>query len=1018
MKNSADRGLGFLAARPIIANVLVVWIVLTGLVAFSYTKKEVFPAFSNDTIEIDTQYIGATPLEMEQQIIMPIENALNGITGIKTIRATAENNQARVIVELYHGEDIRALRQRIQDAVSRVEVFPEDADQPIVTQNINKVQVLQIILYGAHANADALKYHIDTLYTQLQSNRAIGPVEIENRRSRAIYVDLPQSLLHKYHLSLHDVAQRIRSYAKSETAGIVKHEEGDIALRFEQRPESAALYRHVPIVPNDKGQSVTLGSLAHIYEGYVEDNSDLTYNGYPAAAINVYRVGDLTPAGISEAVRKTLSAFQTTIDLAGLQTVVVEDRSRIFQQRADLLLGNGVVGLILVLALLGIFLDVRLAFWVGVGIPISFCGAFILFPATDISINMVTMFAFIMCLGIVVDDAIIVGENIYIYRQAGMKPLAASIAGVREVALPVTFSVLTNIIAFLPLFFVPGVMGKIFIYIPAVVVSVFVVSLCESLWVLPAHLASVRQLTPIHVGSFSAHVQALREVCGDYYTAALSWSLRYRYVVFTSAVTILLLCLAAVFGGRMGLELFPDVEADIASATAVLPPGATPTQLAAVASRIEAGLHQMQNALDDPTVVTGVYTIMEHHTVKTKMILVDAATRDITTRQLVQSWQRAVGDIPGIDSLVFSVNDRGPGAGPDLAIQLSHHDLATLHQASTSLAKHLQRYPLLSGVEDGIPKGRRQWSFTLNEKAHALGLTTQYILAQVKAGFYGVEALTQHRGRDEVEVIVRLAIADRDSLHDIENFLFYTPTGTEVRLGDVVTVDDGYTDASIQRQDQRRVLTVTAEAYPKSALVEVKHDLDTTIFPALRAAYPEITIGYSGKQEDISLSMQSLAVGLLLAVLMMYALLTVLFNSVSKPAIILAIIPFSFIGVVLGHYLLGYALSVLSLFGVVALTGVVINNGVVMMQFIQNNLATMPIAEAIVEAAKRRAFPVFLTSVTTFFGLLPIILERSMQAKFLIPMAVSLACGVLFSLVVTLVLLPVMCQIIADRSEG
>lgn len=1016
MANTTNTGLGFLAARPIIANVLVVVIVLSGLVAFSLTKKEVFPAFSNDTVEIQTNYIGATPLEMEQQIIVPIENALTGISGIKTIRATAENNQARVIVELYNGEDISALRQRIQDAVARIDVFPEYADKPIVTQNINKVQVLKIILYGPHADTNTLKHHIDTLYTQLQSNRAIGPVELEKNRARAIYVDFPQSLLKKYRISLLDVAHRIQSYAKSETAGTVKHIGGDIALRFDQRPESASLYHDVPIVSGEQGQAVMLGNMADIYEGYIDDNTGMSYNGHPAATINVYRIGDLTPAGISDAVQKTLSTFNTAIAPSGLHTAVVDDRSRIFQQRADLLVENGLVGLILVLGLLGIFLDIRLAFWVGVGIPISFCGAFLLFPVTDISINMVTMFAFIMCLGIVVDDAIIVGENTYIYRQAGMKPLDAAIAGVREVALPVTFSVITNIIAFLPLFFVPGVMGKIFVYIPAVVVSVFVVSLLESICILPAHLACVTQLSPIRSGSFSAYVRSLRGWCGGYYAVVLSWALRHRYIVFSTAVTVLLICLAAVFGGRMGLELFPDVEADIASATAVLPPGATKAQLIDVASRLEAGLAEMRQNLQDPSIVTGVYTTMEHHSVKTKMILVDATMRAVTTRQLVQSWQQAVGHITGTDSLVFSVNDRGPGAGPDLAIKLAHNDLTTLHQAATTLAKQLQRYPLLSGVENGIPKGRRQWRFTLNDQAHALGLTTQYILAQVKAGFYGVEALTQHRGRDEIEVIVRLAAVDRDSLHDIENLVFYTPTGAEVRLRDMVTIDDGYTDASIQRQDQRRVLTVTAEAYPKSALVEVKHDLNTEIFPALRSAYPGLNIGYSGKQEDISLSMQSLAVGLVLAVLMMYALLTILFNSVSKPGVILAIIPFSFIGVVIGHLLLGYALSVLSLFGVVALTGVVINNGVVMMQFVQNNLTSMPIAEAIVEAAKRRAFPVFLTSITTFCGLLPIILERSMQAKFLIPMAVSLACGVLFALAVTLILLPVMCQIIADNA--
>jgi multidrug efflux pump subunit AcrB len=1002
----------YFASRPAVANILMLIILFSGGFSFLNTKKEVFPEFSNDNVEIDTIYPGASPQDIESSIVLPIENAISGLPGIKKITSKSEEGKAIVIAELYNGEDVNLARQRIQDHVARITVFPDLAEKPIVSQNINKRGVLKVILYSNDSNQELLKYYADKLYDEFRSNPNIGPIEIKNVPDLAIYIDVSKSFLQKYKISLLDVANKINQFAFSKSGGVIETDFGDISLRFDGRRDYADDFIDIPVIETRSGKPIFLGSAANIYEGFQDNNNSARFNGKKAISLDVFRVGSLTPNQVSDAVSKYLAKFSHNLPHS-VKTVIVDDRSKAFIQRANLLRENGLIGLFLVLLLLGLFMDLHLAFWVAMGIPISFFGAFLLFPVADISINMVTMFAFIMCLGIVVDDAIIVGENINCYRRKGFSPLDSAVYGSSEVAAPVTFSIITNIVAFLPLFFVPGVMGKIFIYIPAVVVSVFFISLVESFLVLPAHLSVVKN----EKKSSSARLVIktfIAKKLGRIYRRLLDFSIKQKYTVVALSTSILLITIALVVGGRMGLELFPDVESDIATATVKLVPGSSSSSLYAIEKQLLNSANKTLDFFDDKNISKGVYTSIVGDEVKARIYLVDSDNRSVSTRAIIERWRTNFSWGPGVSSMSYSVNERGPGAGPDLTIELTHSDVVSLKLAASWLADKLRSYNILSDVDDGISMGKRQFNFVLNDNAHALGITSQEVTSQVKAAFHGIDALIQHRGKDEIDVVVRLPKEERDDEQDIRNFFIHTKSGAEVRLADIVEIREGASYSKIERKNSKRVIAVTAEAYPKSALVNVQNDLESKVFQEMKSKFPGIRYSYGGKQTDINDSMSSLFVGLVLALIMMYGLLTVLFNNMIQSLIILLVVPFSFVGVVFGHLLLGYSMSVLSLFGMVALTGVVINDGVVLMRFIQDNLTKLTFTEAITEAAHRRAAPVALTSITTFVGLLPIISETSMQAQFLIPMAVSLAFGVLFAMLITLLLIPAICSILDD----
>ena len=757
----------------------------------------------------------------------------------------------------------------------------------------------------------------------------------------------------------------------------------------------------------------------------------LTYNGKPAAMVTVYRIGKETPLQIARASERYVQELNESLP-AGLGIGIWQDRSKIFEQRANLLLRNALIGLVLVFTLLSLFLESRLAFWVMLGIPISFLGAFLFLPMLGVSLNIISMFAFIIALGIVVDDAIIVGENIYEHHRQGLPFDEAASKGAKEVALPVTFSILTNMVAFMPLLFIPGFMGKIFEIIPSVVIVVFFLSLIESLFVLPAHLSWQKEVT--HRGwRGTLHHQQQRfsiwfsHMVKTRYGPMLHRILEHRYLTVSICFFVLIITVGYVRSGRMGLSLFPRVEADYAFASATLPYGSSVERTRAVQQQLIDAAQFVASEHGGETLVKGIRAEIGGasnrgrggHVTQVSMLLTDPEVRPISTMEVIRHWRKQVGQIAGLESLVFQSDRGGPGSGSALTIELSHRNLDALEGASEELAQALSNFPIVKDISDGFVPGKQQIDFTIKPEGQALGLTAREVARQVRDAFYGAEVLRQQRGRNEIKIIVRLPKAERASEYNMEEFIVRTPSGTDVPLRDIVDVKRGRAYTTINRREGRRVVNVTADVSPRSQAGRVLATLQAETLPELENRYPGLQIGFEGHQAEQRESLSSLGIGFIMAMIGIYGLLAIPFRSYMQPLIIMVSIPFGLVGAVLGHIIMGYSLSILSMFGVVALAGVVVNDSLIMIEFANRKRhAGMSHRDAIYAAGIRRFRPIMLTTLTTFGGLAPMIFETSRQARFLIPMAISLGFGILFATLITLCLVPCLYLMVDDLQNS
>jgi multidrug efflux pump subunit AcrB len=632
---------------------------------------------------------------------------------------------------------------------------------------------------------------------------------------------------------------------------------------------------------------------------------------------------------------------------------------------------------------------------------------------------MVTMFAYIVTLGIVVDDAIVVGENVYRLRRDGLSRFQSAVQGVREVIMPVTFSVLTNMVAFMPMFFVPGFMGKIYKFIPLVVICVFAVSLIESLFVLPAHLAHIsekRKRGPLRwialaQEAFSAHFEGLVK---RRFGALLRHSLRHRYIVLAAGLAAIITTGGYVKSGRMGMELFPSVESDYAFVEVSLPASASRDEVARLEKRIYNAAVEVANENGSDRLVKGFLTSVRDKRVQARVYLTDPDIRPIGTTRFTQLWRQRVGRIPGLESILFQSDRGGPGSGKALTIQLSHRDNDVLEQAGRDLAASLGEFAGVSEIDDGSASGKDQLDIRLLPAGARMGLTSREIARQIRNAFYGAVALRLQDGRNEVTVRVWLPEQERTTMDTIENMVLQASKG-EILLQNAAAIEPSQAYSSIRRVDGRRTVTVTADVTPRSKSEQITAGMNADVLPQLMARYPGLSYSYEGRQADTRESVKGLINGLLLAMLGLYALLAIPFRSYFQPLIIMFSIPFAMIGAVIGHLLMGYSLSVLSLFGMVALTGVVINNSLVLIDFANRKRRAGDLAlEAIHAAGLQRFRPILLTTLTTFGGLAPMIFETSRQAKFLIPMALSLGFGMLFATLVILIMTPSTYMVLED----
>ena len=859
----------------------------------------------------------------------------------------------------------------------------------------------------------------ETVRDRLLNDPEISHVELSGVRDYEISIEIPQSVLRTYGLTLDEVAAKVRKGSVDVPGGAIRTESGDVLVRVTERRDVGREFGGIPIISSPDGTELLLQDMATIRDGFEETDSFATFNDKPAVMIEVYRVGKQTPISVSDAVHRQIEELNEILP-EGFELVARNDRSKIYRQRLNLMLRNGYIGLGLVFILLALFLEIRLAFWVSLGIPISFLGSFLILPFLGMSINMVSMFAFIVTLGIVVDDAIVVGENIYYYRQQGMGRLEASITGARDIAMPVTFSVLTNMVTFMPLFFVPGFMGKIFKEIPVVVVMVFFISLIESLFILPAHLShkdrrgGKRFLPKLHelqqrFSAFFMHLVRNR------YGPFLALVLRWRYVSIAAGLMILLLAFGFIKSGRLGFELFPKIESDYASVTARLPFGTSVERTLEVKRLLVQAGQKVAGDNGGEKLVEGIYASVNGNQTGVRIYLTPPKIRPISTAEMTRLWRREVGEIAGLESIKFESDAGGPGRGPAISVELSHRDVKVLELASAELADALSYFPNVMDIDDGFSPGKQQIDFKVRPEAQSLNLQASDIARQIRQSYYGAQAIRQQRGRSEVKVMVRLPKEERVSEYHLEEMILRTPDGGEIPLLDAVTLQRGRADTSIERRNGRRVITVSVDVRPRSKAAQVTDTLNSEILPQVVNHYPGLSYSYQGRQADRAESIRSLIRGLLIALIIIFAMLAIPLNSYIQPIVIMAAIPFGLVGAVIGHIIMGYSLSVLSLFGVVALSGVVVNDSLVLINFAnRRRLKGMAAIDAIQEAAIQRFRPVMLTTLTTFGGLAPMIFETSRQAKFLIPMAVSLGYGILFATLITLIIVPSFYIIVED----
>ena len=1020
--------MSWMAGHGVAANLVMLICLVGGFLALRNMKQEVFPDIALDIVTVSVAYPGASPEEVEEGILLSIEEGVRNLEGVYEVTSTAREGAGIVAIELLHGANIFRLAQEIKSEVDRIVTFPEDAEEPEVRINQIWRNVLTIVLHG-DAPITMLHPIAEDMRDFLLQSPDITQVDVEGVPPLEISIEPSQDVLRRYGLTLGDVAARLTASAADIPAGGLKTSGGEVLVRLTERREYGRQFEELPVIVTENGGEVLLRDMARVYDSFADTDRYSRYDGRNAVMLEVYRVGKETPIQVADAVRRQLEEFERFLP-PGIHAAIEYDRSDMYRQRVQLLLKNGAIGLILVLLLLGLFLEARLAFWVMLGIPISFMGSFLFLPLAGVTINMMSLFAYIIALGIVVDDAIVVGENIYYYRQKGLSPLAASIQGVREVAMPVTFSITTNIAAFLPIYFIPGVTGNIFRMIPIVVCIVFIISLIECLFVLPAHLGHERRRQRAGVGKWLHEKQQRFSQWFTWwvyhrYGPVLVFSLRHRYLTILTALCVLTVTLAYAYSGRMGFQLFPIVESDYSDANVVLPYGSPVERTEAIVALLEAGARKVRDDSGHPELVTSIVTDIGQgggHVGRVRARLADPEIRNkiMGTEEFTRRWREVVGEVPGVEYMRFAADTGGLGGrGRPITVELSHRSMEVLEQASKDLAADLSDYSGVEDVDDGFRPGKQQIDFTLRPEGKSLGLTAREVARQVRHAFYGAEVLRQQRGRNEIKVMVRLPLVDRASEQMVHDLMIRTPGGVYVPFREIATLERGRAYTTIERRNGRRVVQVSSDIVPRSRAGEVLADLSEAVLPTLMQRYPGLSYSFEGHQADIRESMGSLRFTFMLALLAIYAMLAIPFRSYIQPFIVMLSIPYGIVGAFFGHLIMGYDLCIPSMFGIVALSGVVVNDALVMISFAnyhERHDGKTPM-ESIYNAATQRFRPIMLTTLTTFGGLAPMIFETSRQARFLIPMALSLGYGILFATFIILLIVPSMYMIANDVKQ-
>ncbi|QYK13681.1 efflux RND transporter permease subunit [Shewanella rhizosphaerae] len=1024
METNTNKGIiAWFARNSVAANLLMFALLIGGLFSTVLINKEVFPSFELNYLQITVAYPGAAPQEIEEGINIKIEEAIQDISGIKKVTSVASEGSGSVTIEVEDGFDAQDILDEAKLRIDAIATFPDNIEKPNIFRIKPENNVIWVSVYG-DMNLHEMKELAKSIREEITALPAVTRAQVTGVRDYEIGIEVSEDKLREYGLSFADVAMAVRNSSIDLPGGSIRAEDGDILLRTKGQAYTGDDFAKIVVKTRKDGSRIMLPEVANIRDDFEERLEYTRFNGKPAAIIEVLSVDDQNALDISSQVKAYVEERRATLP-ASAQLDTWGDLTHYLKGRLNMMLSNMFYGALLVFIILALFLDLRLAFWVMMGLPVCFLGAMLLMPLEpfSLSINMLTLFAFILVLGIVVDDAIVIGESAYTEIERHGHSLDNVIKGAHKVAMPATFGVLTTIAAFIPMLMVSGPMAIIWKSIGLVVILCLAFSLVESKLILPAHLAHLKPRRPspnpnLFVRFKTALNNKVQHFIHHSYRSFIGRCIEHRYNVVATFVGVLILSVALVASGKVRWVFFPDIPSDFIQVRLEMDVGSSEANTLKVVKEIENALYVMNDQMEDEY----GYPVVKHSFInmgsRTSAFIFAELTkgedRDVDGVTIADAWRKALPELISVKKL--NINASTNDAGGDISFRLTSSDLEQLSQAADELKQKLRTYEGVYDISDNYSSGSHEIRLAIKPEAEALGLTLSDLASQVRYGFYGYEAQRILRNKEEVKVMVRYPLEQRRTLGHLENMMIRTPQGTSVPFSSVADIELGDSYSSITRVDGRRAITVIANANknvvePSKVVGEIQKDF----LPYLESKYRHISTTLDGGSADEQSAMIGLIQGFFFAMFTIYALMAIPLKSYSQPLIIMSVIPFGIIGALFGHFILGLSMSVLSLCGIVALAGVVVNDSLILVDFVNRARAQgLPLKDAAIDAGCYRFRAIILTSMTTFVGLVPIILERSLQAQIVIPMATSLAFGILFSTVVTLVLVPVLYIILND----
>jgi multidrug efflux pump subunit AcrB len=1036
-EHKPSRGLiSWFISNPVAANLLMVVLLVGGGLSATNLQRQVFPTISPGTVSVTVPYPGATPAEVEEGITRRVDEAVLGIDGVKRVRSTAAENRASIVVETTNFADVQLVKDDIESAVDRLSDFPpENAEAPIIVAPQPTGGVVTLVVVG-DVEPMTLRKAAEQVERDLLTQPGISLVSLQGDRDLEISIEVSEATLRRFNLSFEDVANAVRRSSLDLAGGSINSQSGEILLRTNQKRQSGPAFESVVVRSQSDGSIITLADVATIRDGFVRAELHNLYNDRPAIFVKVSRAEAEDVLVVKARVDEFLADYKAPF---GVEILELDDETDLLRERINLLLKNGLYGFALVFLFLVLMLDLKLAVWVSVGIATAFMGGILLFGALGVTITMISLFGLIIVLGLVVDDAIVIGENNDAELAAGKSGKEAASGGARNVFAPVVVGVLTSVAAFAPLLLTSGTFSDITRSIPIVVISVLLVSVIEAFWILPSHLSKggqwSRGILKAEGERVSRWVSRMRE---NVVQPGAKFAARWRYATVGIAFAFFLFCVSLVGNGHVRFIFFPIIEGNNLTASVTMPEGALFEQTDkavqrmtdaayAVAADIEA--RTGETLFRSLTATTGGRASSnrgpgaessfssQENIGQVRIELTAFGERYTPGVDIERAWRRAVGEIEGADQVNFSSSF--VSFGDDIEFELAHSDESQLIAAAEQMKRRFAEMDGVDDIEDSFDLGKRQLIFELTNAGRAAGLREADIALQVRRGFFGEEVQRIQRGREEIRVYVRYPESTRASLDALDKFQVVLPNGSRAPLMTVAKVAESRAYSSIERIDGRRVVTVSANVDEAiSTPNDANEEILGRIMPSIESEFPGLRWVRAGATREQNEDLASLAQSFIIVLLVIFALIATQLRSYLQPLAILVSIPLGVAGAILGHLVLGYPLSFVSIFGIVALSGVAVNSSVVLVDFYnQKRAAGLSSIDAAAEASGRRFRPILLTTLTTALGLAPLLLETSPQAQFLIPMGVSLGFGIVVSGFMVLFVTPAVAVIVDDLRQ-